>query len=223
MQTNKSSASEPKISSEDVIPSDSTKSNIADNGETPLVSDRSELFKPENVRVDQSYLAGTAKKLLTVLPVKKPNPQAYIRINDQAEYRENVALLELKDERETYLVAPSVLPELDPGEFYLATLYLCVTRSGTPFLWPIRLPGPDGRLNEWHGSAQDVVPLGMKQWIRVKPNREARGYDVLVATGNFPEPSWPEMNLHGLLQVAFKRFYIGALDHPVLKSLRGEA
>jgi hypothetical protein len=90
-----------------------------------LVSDRSELFKPENVRVDQSYLAGTAKKLLTIVPVKKPNPQAFIRVHEEEQFRENVALLELKEERETYLVAPSLLPELDPGEFYVATLYLC--------------------------------------------------------------------------------------------------
>jgi hypothetical protein len=48
------------------------------------------------------------------------------------------------------------------------------------------------------------------------------GYDVFQATGDLPEPKWPEQPLQELLRIAFKDRFITTLDHPVLQRLRGE-
>jgi hypothetical protein len=47
-------------------------------------------------------------------------------------------------------------------------------------------------------------------------------YEVFEATGELPEPQWPELPFSQILQIAFKDKYIDSLDHPVLRKLRGE-
>jgi hypothetical protein len=43
--------------------------------------------------------AGTKKLLLTV-PVRKPNPQDFVRVHPDPQYRTTIAVIELKDDRE---------------------------------------------------------------------------------------------------------------------------
>jgi hypothetical protein len=48
-------------------------------------------------------------------------------------------------------------------------------------------------------------------------------YEISEATGSIAEPQWPEHTFQDLLRVAFPRDrFVGSLDHPVLKRLRGE-
>jgi hypothetical protein len=46
--------------------------------------------------------------------------------------------------------------------------------------------------------------------------------EVFLATGELPDPEWPEMSFTRILEVAFKGRYITDLDHPALRRLRGE-
>ena len=48
-------------------------------------------------------------------------------------------------------------------------------------------------------------------------------YELFEATGNFPEPEWPEVEFSEILRVAFRERYIDSIDHPLVKRLRGEA
>jgi hypothetical protein len=48
------------------------------------------------------------------------------------------------------------------------------------------------------------------------------GYDVWEATGQLPEPEWPQTPFPDLLRVAFRDRYIADANHPVLRRLRGE-
>jgi|SRR5271165_183652 len=220
MKRNKQSATEPTIGSEGSIPSDQAKSKIEDNGQAPGIDE----FDPESLRIDQAYLAkgGTAKKLLTVVPVRKPNSQAFIRVHPDEAYRLNVALIELQEDRETYLLKPGLAEQLTDTEYHFETLYLAITRQKTVFLWPVKLPTPDGRQNEWHISAREAAEHAMERWVRVKPNMELRAYEIFEAAGNIPEPVWPEMPFGALIRLAFKNFYVDKLDHPVIKRLQGE-
>jgi len=70
-------------------------------------------FAPENLRLSQSFneTAGV-KKLLTTVPVRKPGPQDFVRVHPKPEYRENFPIIELKDEREEYIVTAAVVSEL---------------------------------------------------------------------------------------------------------------
>jgi hypothetical protein len=67
-----------------------------------------------------------------------------------------------------------------------------------------------------------VVELAQEQWVRVTANMSLGAYDVFVATGQHPDPTWPEQSFAELLRLGFKGHYIDSPDHPVLKKLRGE-
>jgi hypothetical protein len=51
------------------------------------------------------------KKLLTIVPVRKPNAQDFVRTHPSPAYRRDFLLLDLKDEREQYLVRPEMANE----------------------------------------------------------------------------------------------------------------
>ena len=61
-------------------------------------------FDPENLRLDQSFVETSGvKKLLTTVPVRKPNNQDFVRVHSDEAYRLPAAIIELKDDREVYL------------------------------------------------------------------------------------------------------------------------
>ena len=92
-----------------------------------------------------------------------------------------------------------------------------------PFLWPIPLPGPDGRWNRWHESAATAAELAETHWLKVVSDMRAGCYSRHVAPATIPEPDWPaELPLEELLRLAFKDRFIDRMDHLVLKRLRGE-
>jgi hypothetical protein len=102
-------------------------------------------FNLDNLRLGQNF-AETAgvRKLLKAVPVHKPNPQDFVRVHPNPTYRDNFPVIELKDEREEYVVTADLLPEL-VGEFVSKTLFTAINRQGVVFLWPVRLPDPQGR------------------------------------------------------------------------------
>ena len=51
-------------------------------------------------------------------------------------------MIEFKDDREMYLVAPALAPEM-VGEFSPSTLYTAINRQGVLFLWPVKIPTAD--------------------------------------------------------------------------------
>jgi hypothetical protein len=94
-------------------------------------------FDPENLRLDQSFIETSGvKKLLTTVPVRKPNNQDYVRVHSGEDYRLTTAVIELKEDREVYLVQPSVAAQL-PGECVTVTIYTGINRQGVTFLWPV--------------------------------------------------------------------------------------
>jgi hypothetical protein len=175
------------------------------------------------LRLDQSFFekAGV-KKLLTTVPVRRPNPQDFIRVHADPDYRAALALIELRDDREVYLLTPNIASQL-PGEYVMATVYTAVNRQGVLSLWPVKLPPPDGRIIEWHRSAAEAAELAMKKWVRVKANMSLGAYEIHESQGVIPEPEWPTLPFNELLRIGFRDRYIDTLDHAVIKRLRGHA
>src|SRR2546428_5082488 len=92
-------------------------------------------FDPANLRLRQLFVeTAGVKKLLTTVPVRKPSPQDFVRVHPSPEYRDNFPIVELKDEREEYIVTAGLVPELN-GEFVTKTLFLAINRQGTLFFW----------------------------------------------------------------------------------------
>jgi hypothetical protein len=175
------------------------------------------------LRLGQSYMDTGVKKLLTTVPVRKPNRQDFVRVHSGDDYRLTpAAIIELKEDREVYLVPPEIASEI-PGEFGAATLYTTINRQGVPHLWPVKLPGPDGRYNEWHRSAAEAAERAMKRWVRVTASMSLGAYEIFEAIGDIPEPEWPELCFEEVLQVAFRDRYVNSLDHPLIRRLRGAA
>jgi hypothetical protein len=178
-------------------------------------------FNPEALRLDQSFLAGgQVKKMLTTVPVRRPNPQDFVRVHPGEDYRLTVALIVLRDDRESYLVDPRLAAELS-GEWAPYTIYTAITRQGVVHLWPVRLPSEDGRQNEWWRSAGEAAELAMRRWIRMKANSNLGAYEIFEAAGAIPDPDWPATSLKELLGTAFRDRLVDSTDHAVLQRLRG--
>src|SRR5262245_32145455 len=98
----------------------------------------------DNLRLTQDFPATCGvKKLLTTVPTRRPNSQDFIRVHSDAGYREAFLAIELKDERELYVVGRNMQADLST-ECISATLFTAINRQGVVFLWPVRLPGLDG-------------------------------------------------------------------------------
>jgi hypothetical protein len=180
-------------------------------------------FNPAELRLDQSFAdtVGVKKHLMTV-PVRKPGRQEFVRVHPDPKYRLTpAALIEVKEDREFYLVMPQMAHEL-VGEFSIVTLFTVVNRQGVVSLWPAKLPGSDGKHNEWHRSAAEAAELAMKGWIRLTANMSLGAYEVFEAKGNVSEPVWPDLSFQDILKIAFGNRTVDRVDHPLVQRLRGQ-
>jgi len=180
-------------------------------------------FDLANLRLKQNFAETVGvKKLTTTVPVRKPSQQDWVRVHPDPKMRDNFPLIELKDEREEYVLVGSLVGEL-VGEFVSKTLYVCINRQGVLSLWPVRLPDPDGREMDWHRSARDAAEMAMTEWVRVKSNKSLGAYEVFKSQGTLSEPVWPDLDFQQIIRIAFRDRLITTLDHPVIKHLRGLA
>ena len=75
-----------------------------------------------------------------------------------------------------YLVDPSLWRDL-ADEIVPHILFTAVNRQGTYFIWPVRLPREDGRMDEWAYSALAAAKLGMggdNHLVRFSDNHSGR-------------------------------------------------
>jgi hypothetical protein len=180
-------------------------------------------FDPAALRLSHDFATLGVKKVLVTVPVRKPDKAWFCRVHPSDEYALQTAVVELKEDRETYLVAPPLWKTL-AGEptFSPRALFTAVNRQDVLFIWPIRLPGSDGKIDAWSQSALEAAQMARKHWVRVAANMALGAYDVSQASAELAEPEWPEKSFHELLRIAFKDGLIDSLDHPVLRKLRGE-
>jgi hypothetical protein len=59
------------------------------------------------------------------------------------------------------------------------TLHTAMTREGTVFLWPARLPDADGSPNSWYDSAREAAAAAIKTRVRVVANMGTGAYEFL--------------------------------------------
>ncbi|MBV8233858.1 MAG: hypothetical protein JO329_28095 [Planctomycetaceae bacterium] len=179
-------------------------------------------FDLNSLRLSQDFASAVGvKRLIKTVPVKKPAREWFVRTHPTD--RLPTAVLELKEDREIYLVAPELRAELaSETTFSPRLLVLSVNRQGVPFLWPIRLPGPDGRIDDWSRSAMDAAEEAQRQWVRITANLSLGAYDVTAASGLVAEPAWPDISFQEIIRIAFRDKMISDWSHPVLQRLRGE-
>ena len=174
----------------------------------------------ERFRLSQDFKnLGGAKKLLTTVPVRKPNKQQFVRTKAETGFVIDVMLLEYGESKDTYLIEPDIQAYVEANP---TRLILSVDRADNIFIWPVKLPGEDGRQSNWHLSALEASELAKKKWIRVQANMSLGAYEIFEAQGELPEPNWPEEDFSDLLRIAFKNNIIDSADHIILRQLAGE-
>jgi hypothetical protein len=181
-------------------------------------------FEPANLRISHDFAATVGvKKMLLTVPVRKPDKAWFVRTHPDEAYRLQTAVLELKEDREVYIVDRHLWNELSTETtFGVRAFFTAINRQGVLFLWPVVLPGPDGKTLDWHRSALEAATVASRSWVRVLANMSLGAYDVHQASGDLPDPEWPDTSFRDILAIAFKDRRIDSLDHPVLRKLRGE-
>jgi hypothetical protein len=174
-----------------------------------------------NLRLDPSMTEGLAAKVPISIPVHKPPKHDWVRVHPHDSLP--VAAIDLKEERDGIYVIETSMASALGAELIQVVLYPYINRLGVLRLWPVRLPAPDGRQNEWHRSAAIAAALAQQHWVRVVPNQSLGAYEILRATTPIADPIWPELTLPQMLKIAFhdRGRIIRDYDHPVVKLLQG--
>ena len=126
-------------------------------------------FDPAALRLTGDFTAASGvKKVLLTVPVRKPDKSWFVRTHPQDDYRIETAVIELKEDRETYLVARPLWPALaTEGTFSPRALFTAMNRQGVPFIWPCRMPGLDGKLDEWSRTALEAASRARRLWVQI--------------------------------------------------------
>jgi hypothetical protein len=182
-------------------------------------------FDINALRLDQDFEEQSgAVTLLTTVPVRKPTRQEWVHVHPDEAYRGKFAVLMLKEERETYLVAPHIARDLR-DEIARVVIYVWQNGSGVTGLWCVPTQGPNDKPNDWHISAHEAAMRGMRERIRISSNMALRAYETSVTINPDVaehQPHWPSQTFEQLLAIAFKGgMFINSFDHPVIKRLRG--
>lgn len=188
------------------------------NGQAP------DPFDPAGLRLSQDFSATLGvKEVLVSVPVEKPKGEWWVPVHPSASYSLETAVIELKEDREVFLVAPPLWSGLaDEPTFSPRALFTAINRQGRLFLWHCRLPGPDGKTPDWITLPLEAVRQAKVSWTRFFWDDKQRRHRIKTTEADWEEPSWPDLDLAELLKLAFKDRFIQEADHPVLRKLRGE-
>lgn len=189
-----------------------------------VIEDSSEslsMFDVDALRLDQNFAEHVLlKRAYLTIPVRKPGPQEFVRVHASDDMQLSTMLIEFKEDRESFLIARALWGQI-VHEIKQVQLFVAMNRQDVLFLWPVNLPGADGRSNAWNESALRAAAEARESWVRVKANMSLGAYDVFVATGQLADPIWPNLSFPQILEIAFKDRFITSLDHPAIQRLNG--
>jgi len=161
--------------------------------------------------------------LVTRVPVRRPNGHTFIRVHPGQDYRYPVDLIELPEEEDNYLISSNEVAAALDGVRKPCMLYTAITRQGTVFMWPVKLPRGNKKVMAWHTSATEAAEKAMKNWVRINADMNLGAYKITVARGAIPDPEWPNLTFKELLTIAFRDRLVSSLDHPLVRRYLGDA
>ena len=154
---------------------------MADTSKPELrVIPKADPFDPASFQLSPDDMAGpaVAEQALINVPVRKPLKAEFFRVTRTTSYTVATALLE--HDRDFFLVERPLRPALRQ-ELKTVQLFICMSRLGTVFLWPIRLPAEDGKDNQWWLTARTIAQTARQEWVRCTPDRDCAGYVMTTA------------------------------------------
>jgi hypothetical protein len=179
-------------------------------------------FNPAALRLKQDYNGPAGvKKLLTRVPIRRPGKQDWYRTHPDPSYRMDMGVICYEEDDGTYAVIQDLQPEL-VDLMVPVTIYTVITRQRDVLLWPVRLPGADGKNHDAWTSSHEAAERATKKWTRMQWSPSLGSYEMYEATGILTDPEWPDVSFHELLRIGFQGKIIDKPDHLVIKRLRGE-
>ena len=161
------------------------------------------------------------RKRIVSVHVDKPNRTSWWIAHPGYQFIAGILTDKGAGREEQYLVTPELAASLG-DDVRLMRLHGAMTREGDFFIIPVRLPSPDGRVDEWTASRARAAELAAERPIRMASNVRAGTYEVFTTSMEIKFPDWPEESWEDLIEIAFRDKMIDSDDHPVLKRLRGE-
>jgi hypothetical protein len=186
------------------------------------VEELADPFDPAALRISGEAEISTERVLRTV-PVRKPKRDEFFRVRPGEDFTMDALVVERDDDkdREVYVVVPSCA-EAVAEVARRVRLFTCISKRGTVFLWPAKLPGESaaGRLYAETGLA--IASEAQTLWVRMWGDRNVGAYTNVRARGNLEEPKWPDKTFRELLRIAFEGRIIDRSDHSLIRELNGD-
>jgi hypothetical protein len=178
------------------------------------------------LRINPAAETAFVRRLLTRVPViSRPDPQLYVQVHpDSAFHTDNLGLVEFKQDRRLYAVAPEFADLL---KSYMRLHYACVatTLTGAVFLWVIKMPDADGAWNAWPQTMYECAYAACtRDWFQIQ--NCGAGYEPVPTHQPKPPPEWADLlhpctTLDEVFELAFRATHINRADHPVNNALLG--
>lgn len=211
----KATTSKPEVESRD-SPSDPTNgaANPTNGAGGAIISPILSL-DPKEFILTNSGLVDDDKfeDILASVAIRKPNPLEFFRTCPDEKTHDHVAILDYDDKK--YMVTKNMVAAFN-GDVRIFHLMTCVNQAGLVFLWDRKTGN-----NSWNNSGQAAAVKSLKNWVRIKSNRELLQYDVIVGRSTVA-PQWPKENLIQLMAIAFGNNVISDDTHDVFKHLMGK-
>jgi len=193
----------------------------------PATPHTDNILNLDEFSLDQDYakMVGV-KRLITTVRVRRPKPVEFVRVNPDPNYRKLVALVEHTREEggngEYYLVHGPLADALRAEKLaFPFMLHATINRQRVLSLWPIRLPGEDGKDNDYWRTAREAAAQVETVWAKVVANQALGAYETTVAPGNIPEPVWPDITFAEMMTIGFRNKVITDLNHQLIDEKRG--
>ena len=191
-----------------------------------MTSKKPESFDPldiSNARANPPTVE-VAEKVISTIPVRRPNRNEFIRVNPDPEYILDCAVVAFDHptDGKQYYYLHERLRHLLPDDARPVRLFVAINRHAGLVLWPCTLPSGDGPGRAWHTSALAAADEAMRSWIKIVGKKELGYYVHYKATADLGVPSWPDMSLQELVRIAFKDRVITGPDHEVVRTINGE-
>ena len=127
----------------------------------------------------------STEKVLTAVPVRKPKRDEFFRVHAGVDYTMDALVVERDDDldREVYVVVPSCADAvLEVAR--RVRLLTCISKRGTVFLWPAKLPGESAAGRRYAETGLKIAQHAETLWVRMWGDRSLGGYTMIRAKGN---------------------------------------
>jgi hypothetical protein len=182
-------------------------------------------FDLESLTVTPAYISASGVKSVAVpIPVRdKPGDQCWFCVHPDPQYARVFNTVTWVKDKEIYLAAPSVAAEY-PKDFKPAMMYVCMSMTGTLFIWMVHMPTEHSSGN-WLSSKHEAAEFARKRSIRIRSDKETESWKYTFSEDPIPEadPQWPNESYASLINRAFMKVnhFIDTPDHEVMRFLRG--